>query len=286
MNITLSVWSRYYKELSFEDAIRAFIKQGVYAVELSCEHGLELFSRSEDVVATGRAVQAFLKENNFTMTQGHLPLHFAIVGQREEMATMLRLIDLYEACGVQNMVLHCDRMYKKPDLLAKERFDENIISLKIIAEHIREKNICICLENLRQPRIYPVKEALPLGFAEDLIHLIDAVGSEKFGICLDTGHLNLVGGNQGDFIRTAGSYLRALHIADNQNVNDVDEHLMPFGRGTVDFIDVVRALREINYSGMFNFEIPGENRCPLPIRNAKLQYIKTIYAYLLAETEQ
>lgn len=286
MNITLSVWSGYYKELSFEDAIRAFIEQGVYAAELSCEHGKELLSRGEDVVATGRSVQAFLKENNFTMTQGHLPLRFAIVNQREEISEMLHFIDLYEACGVRNMVLHCDRMYDQPDLLAKERFEENVISLKIIAEHIKGRDIHICLENLRQSITQPAKEPLPLGFAENLIALIDATGSDQFGICLDTGHLNLVGGNQGDFIRTAGDRLRALHIADNQNVYDMDEHLMPFGRGNVDFIDVVRALREINYTGMFNFEIPGENRCPLPILNAKLQYIKTIYAYLLAETEQ
>ena len=56
---------------------------------------------------------------------------------------------------------------------------------------------------------------------------------------------------------------------------------MPFGRGTVDFIGVVRALKEINYDGLFNLEIPGERHCPLEIRGYKIEYIKRMYEYLL-----
>ncbi len=192
MKPTFSVWSPYYKGLTFEDAVHAFINQGVFAMELSREHGAELLSRNEDVTLTGRAVKAFLEENHFTMTQGHLPLRFAIVEQREEIATVLHMIDLYFACGVRNMVLHCDRMHHNPELLAKERFDENIISLKMIAEHIQGRDIYICLENLRHPSIHPVKEPLPLGFAEDLIRLIDAVGSDQFGICPDFTTITIV----------------------------------------------------------------------------------------------
>ena len=59
---------------------------------------------------------------------------------------------------------------------------------------------------------------------------------------------------------------------------------LPFSRGTVDFFDVVRALREIDYEGMFNFEIPGEMYAPLPIRNKKLEYTKFVYEYLINET--
>ena len=284
MKTTFSFWMGYYADLSFEDALLVFKKNGVNAVELSFEHGAELYARSEDVVATGKAARAFAEKENITMTQGHLPLNFGIVSQRDEIDVLLRHIDLYEAAGVKDMVLHCDRLPKSPELSAAERLAENVKSLKIIAEHIKDKDVYICLENLRQPQIHPVREPLPLGFAEDLLKIIELVGSERIAICLDTGHLNLVSGNQGDFIRRAGKRLRALHIADNQNVADMDQHLLPFSRGTVDFFDVVRALREIDYVGMFNFEIPGEMRAPIAIRNKKIEYAKFVYEYLINET--
>ena len=282
MKTTLSFWSSYYQDLTFEDAIERFLKNGIYAVELSSEHSAELYSRDEDIYATAQSVRAFLSERGFTMTQGHLPLHFKIVEERQNIDTLLRYIDFYEALGIRNLVLHCDRLYGRPHISSEERFAENVISLKIIAEHIKDKDIYICLENLRHPTVFPVDDPLPLGHAENLIAIIEAVGSDRFGICLDTGHLNLVADpNQEEFIHTAGKYLRALHIADNQNFHDLDEHLMPFGRGKVDFFSVVRGLRAVSYEGMFNFELPGESKAPLPIRDAKIQYIKFCYDYLM-----
>ncbi len=287
MKATFCIWSGYFFEFSFENAIREFVKCGVNAVELSSEHGAELFARSDDVVATGKTIREFVTEMGVTMTQGHLPLRFGIVSQRDEIDTLLRYIDLYEALGVRNMVLHCDRMPKSPELTAKERFDENVKSLRIIAEHIKNKDIYICLENLRQPASCPTDEPLPLAFALDLLRLINAVGSERFAICLDTGHLNLVSGKQSDFIHTAGKHLRALHIANNENKNDADQHMMPFGgRGTVDFFDVVRALMEIDYEGMFNYEIPGESHIPLAIRREKIKFIRYCYDYMFANPNE
>ena len=284
MKTTLSLWSSYFHDLPFEEAIVAFMQHGICAAELSSVHGKELMERDDDFLRTAKEIRAFLNAKGFTVTQGHLPLHFKIATNRDEaLPEVLRYIDFYEALGIQNLVLHCDRLYAYPEMGAEERFRENIISLSIIAEHIKDKNIHICLENLRQPNAYPAREPLPLGHAEDLLKIIKAIGSDRFAICLDTGHLNLVSDpDQAHFIHTAGKHLRALHIADNQNLDNLDEHLMPFGRGKVDFFAVVKALREINYEGMFNFEIPGESHCPLPIRHAKLDYLKQCYEYLMS----
>lgn len=56
--------------------------------------------------------------------------------------------------------------------------------------------------------------------------------------------------------------------------------MLPFGKGSVDILAVVRALKDIRYDGLFNFEIPGENQCPLPVRAYKLQYAKSMAEYL------
>ena len=58
--------------------------------------------------------------------------------------------------------------------------------------------------------------------------------------------------------------------------------MMPFTKGRVDFFEVVRALREIDYNGLFNLEIPGETRIPLALRNEKIKYIKACYDYLMS----
>ena len=77
--------------------------------------------------------------------------------------------------------------------------------------------------------------------------------------------------------------MKALHIADNQG--ETDQHMMPFGKGKVDIEAVVRALKEIGYQNLFNFEIPGERKCPLAVRGYKLQYLKQVYDYLMKNSE-
>ena len=109
--------------------------------------------------------------------------------------------------------------------------------------------------------------------------MIERVGSKQLGICLDTGHLNLTVKGHRDFILKAGARLKALHIADNDGVTD--QHRMPFNYGTVDFYEVVRALREIGYEGIFNLEISGEAWIPHELRDAKLCFIKRGYELLM-----
>ena len=86
---------------------------------------------------------------------------------------------------------------------------------------------------------------------------------------------------QGEFIRLAGDRLIALHINDNDASRD--QHLMPFGMGNVDFKDVMRALRDIGYRGLFNLEIPGERRAPLHLRRVKLDYLKIVCDTMLSD---
>jgi sugar phosphate isomerase/epimerase len=55
-----------------------------------------------------------------------------------------------------------------------------------------------------------------------------------------------------EMLRAAGRYLMALHIHDNHG--ERDEHLLP-GRGNIAWQEVMQALRETNYSGVFMYEL-------------------------------
>ncbi len=268
MSMELAIWTQYYHDLTPEDAVKEFVKNGIYAAELSDEHGRELLERSDDIIATGKAFAQFLKENSFTMTQGHLWLSIRLCARPNDVYELLRWIDLYEAIGIRNMVLHCDGS-SYGELGYEACAAQNIEKLKIIAEHIEGKDITVCLENL----------GTVVDSIDRILYLIDNVGSDRLGICLDTGHLNLHDKKQREFILKAGKRLRALHIADNEG--ERDQHLMPFTRGNINFVEIVRTLKEIGYEGLFNLEIPGENRIPLELRNAKIKYIQSCYDYLM-----
>jgi len=275
MEAKLSVWSSYYVDLKIEDAVEELIRNGIFCSELSDEHGLELLERSPDVTATGKALRKFLEQRNFQMSQGHLWLGVKICSQEGAVEALYRWIDLYEAIGIRNMVLHCDNM-RNTQLSREERTRRNVEKLRLLAEYIRGRDITVCLENMRPA----VPEDAGIDFGVDqLLTILDAVGSGQFGICLDTGHLNLTEKNHGEFILKAGTKLKALHIADNRG--QTDEHLMPFNGGTVDFSRVVDALRQTGYEGLFNLEIPGERKLPLELRGAKLRYIRACYDYLI-----
>jgi len=270
MDAKLSVWTAYYIELGPEESVLELKKNGVDCAELSDEHGLMLLERGEPKTV-GVQFREFLRKENFTMTQGHLWLRVRICTDSDAVPRLMQWLELYEAIGIENAVLHCDGMHERTDLTKAQIYDSNVQVLKQIQELAKGMKIRICLENLG-------------GICRDadsLVAIVDQLDPDRFGICLDTGHLNLCGGDQREFILKAGHRLRALHIADNEG--ERDQHMMPFGRGNVDFEKVVAALREVDYHGLFNLEIPGERMAPLPVLGYKLEYIRKCYDYLMAQ---
>lgn len=274
--MNLSVWSSYYIELSPEDAITEFAKHGINYTELSDEHGYALLKRSNPA-ETGKAFGEFARNAGVNILQGHLWLKCRICEFPDSVEILKDWIDMYETIGIKSMVLHCDNLVNT-NLGRQEKIEENIGKLKELADYIKDKDVTICLENLRPHG----KEDMDLvdRNADDLLYIIDRIGSDKFGICLDTGHLNLTDKNQREFILKAGKKLKAIHIADNEG--EIDQHMMPFGRGTVDFYEVIRALREVGFDMPINYEIPGEStNKPLEIKGYKLEYIKKAFEYLI-----
>ncbi len=91
--------------------------------------------------------------------------------------------------------------------------------------------------------------ATPKSFNDHL----DAVNDDYFVACLDIGHAEMKGSktNAPKMIKALGSRLKALHIHDNNKLND--NHQIPFSMN-IDFVAVVKALKEINYDGYFTLE--------------------------------
>ena len=274
MQPKLSIWSRYFRELSPEESVDRFLQYGVTAAELSIEDSQRLIDRDPDVVKTGKAFKAFLAERNFEMTQGHL-YRTMICTEPGALELLENWIRLYDAIGVRNAVFHCDPLAES-GLSHRERLDKNAEMLKRLSDRVQDTNVTICVENMHSRTLDRVATTI-----DEILYLLDQLDPDRFGICLDTSHLHLEPDNdQARFIRMAGKRLRAMHVSDNDTSND--QHLLPYGRGSIDFDPLIAALHAVGSCGLFNFEIPGEcKNVPIEMRCEKLNYIKTVYNYLM-----
>lgn len=270
-----SVWTEYFycAEMTLAEKVAAFQSRGFKVSELSDEDGRRLLDESDNCGAcAGKKINAVKEATGYDFPQGHLWLSARITDDeyKGKFDLLKPWFDMYLEAGIDRAVLHCNSQRSPAPqsyYVAAERRAEVLGKVK---DYLKGTPLTICVENI--PHSDHAESA-------GLLKLMKELDSPNFGICLDTGHLNLAGESQTDFIRNCGSYLKALHLADN--MGGFDEHLMPGGHGTVDFYGIVKALREIGYDGIFNYEIPGENRCAIDMRLEKLTYLRKVSDLLM-----
>jgi len=276
MRFPIALWSGYYPDLEPEKLIDTLLSAGFQHMEVSIFLVNQLTAREGSMESVGAAYAAYAKERGFAFPQGHLSYEQTLLNP-DSLDILKRDIDLFLGAGIENAVLHFNG---GNDLPPEKRHEARLNVVSTLCDYVKDTNMILCLENLGSvPETHT---------AERILGIIDTIGSDRLGICLDTGHLHLVNGrgeaeqSQGEFIRKAGSKLRALHITDNNRI--LDEHLMPFSsRYPIDWLEVVTALREIDYKGLFNLELPGERYAPMAVRDAKLKYIRFLAEYLVSD---
>jgi sugar phosphate isomerase/epimerase len=102
----------------------------------------------------------------------------------------------------------------------------------------------------------------PKAFGELLTALPASVG-----VCLDTGHTAL-GRHWRQFIETVGTRLTHVHAHDNRGT--WDDHLPP-GLGAIDWADIARSLREVQFDGWIMLELacPDSQSLDTYLRDAR-----------------
>ena len=269
------ITTSYLIELSPEEMVVKFSEAKWNNLELSSEHSETLLERGDPLVV-GKEFNKFAEQYGVDFPQGHLWLSCDLAeGSKDEKIGILkRWLDLYMALEIKAAVLHPGgwKKMKSGEWNLEQSIMTNGQMLRILTEHIKGSDLYICLENI--PPFVPE--------IEDVKAIIDEAGCNNIGICLDTGHLHLSSGDQIGFIRAAGKYLRALHIQDNLGKKrGEDDHIAPYGLGTIEWNNVIKGLKEINYEGLFALEISGERKCPMPVKISKLGYLKFMADYMV-----
>jgi L-ribulose-5-phosphate 3-epimerase len=87
----------------------------------------------------------------------------------------------------------------------------------------------------------------------DWERLRDATSLPDFGLALDVGHVPCTESiSVSDAIRRYGAALRTVHLDDTRD--GVHEHLQ-IGEGSLDWPDIMRALRDVGFSGIASVEL-------------------------------
>lgn len=200
-----------------------------------------------------------IKENGLETTQAHAPFPAYVFGCLESLDYAVNVykncIRLCDEVECKNLIIHG---ITAPAWSGKEQHELadalNDALYSALVPELQSSSVCVCLENLfvKSERICRHGVCSDPHEAMNCIDRYNALaGKECFGLCFDTGHLNLLHGDFYRYTALLGGRIKALHIHDNDGEDD--EHLAPF-TGSINWPAFCECMRNIGYSGDFSFE--------------------------------
>ena len=140
-------------------------------------------------------------------------------------------------------------------------------SLTAVAQYAQDKGITIAVEPTSA-------DSNLIDTADEALALMRESGQNNVGVMFDTYHALYRNEVSADYVRTMGDALLHMHASD-------DDRLPP-GEGSVDWLGVMQALKDINYDGYITMEIGFNSRSADADAYARraLQYLKGIEAQL------
>ncbi len=231
------------------------------------------------------SVKEFCDKNGIKFIQAHGPL-YNIFGEdtpqkrlRDELS--LRSIEAASILGIPWVVFHAGTFDGDFDTVHRQQLKErNIEWFTPLVKACEKYNTGIAIENMASAfgKHHNCKSCY-CAYTDDLIELVDSFNSDRVGICWDTGHANVNKSNQPYDLKKIGKRLKALHIQDNDGIND--QHLPPY-LGNIDWNAIMKALHEIDFDGPFTFEAHTEIRkVPEPCKDTAMQLLLKTGEYLV-----
>ena len=219
----------------------------------------EIFLPEDEFVEYFSAVRQMIESNGMTINQTHaaFPIDDDGLGCSDRMLEgLFKSIRATSILGAKYMVIHpAKRPYNE---LNDELFDVNVTVFKTLIPALKKYDVYAAVENLfgRDDLSRPVP--CNVSYPNQILRLLDAVGSDRFVVCLDTGHMLLCGGDCATAVKKYGNRLKVLHVHDNDKVDD--RHRIPMdgnGEIEIDWPEFIRSLKYINFNGVFSLEIDG-----------------------------
>ncbi len=151
--------------------------------------------------------------------------------------------------GVKWLVIHAATDWNSATLVKSSKA-KALEYFKPIIDLAAEHQVGLAIENLWELNISPLRRYTTT--SEELVDLVDSLGSGRVGICWDFEHADIMRQNQKLALQLVGPRLKATHVSDS--TSKTHDHVLPF-EGNTNWDEVMDALSSIDYDGDFCFEI-------------------------------
>ncbi len=220
--------------------------------------GVEMNFPGDDVVETKRAIA----ESGLPVDGSVCAGHWQIRHTSPDAATRARALDNLlqalrdtRAVGGHSVLLVVGKGEDGPEDELWSRSVDNIARALPLAA---ELGVQILVENVWNQFLYDHDGGADQT-AEKFVRYIDDFRSPWVGMQFDIGN-HWKYGSMGDWIRALGDRVRKLDV---KGFSRAAGKFMPIGEGDIDFADVRRALREINFHGWVAAEVAGGDEAQL-----------------------
>lgn len=117
-------------------------------------------------------------------------------------------------------------------------------SLTSLMEYAEKHDATVAIENVQSDSESVWQESIGKR-AEEIIAVLKEISARNIGVTFDVGHAHTVG-DPADFAVKLAPYTVNIHLHDNDGSSD--QHLV-IGEGSVDFLKILRVLKENGYAG-------------------------------------
>ncbi|MBQ7336055.1 MAG: sugar phosphate isomerase/epimerase [Clostridia bacterium] len=173
------------------------------------------------------------------------------------------------ALGAPSCVIHSMTTGRWPEADAAFMHAKNLDFFQGLIPFAETYDVNLALETFGDSKRYGKRVIDFFGDSRELKKQFDLLQTDHKVLCMDTGHTNKahsVGADDGsavpdvvESIYLLGSDIKLLHLNDNNGFTD--QHLPPMYnmQGSVPWKAVFKALDEIGYQGVYNFELSLDN---------------------------
>lgn len=244
---TTGDFNRYLN--TYQERIDAVVEAGFKYIDLNLytvknEDELLVSEKWKD---NAKAILENTQRKGARFVQAHSPGGNPIAEGKEAQTLLdatIRSIDICGVLGIKNIVVHSGML----EGITKEQFfEKNKDFFEKLFPVMERNNVNVLCENSTQKNMGNMYYT---NSGTDMKEFVRYVNHPLFHACWDTGHGNCEG-NQYNEMLAIGEDLYAVHINDNSGRGD--EHILPYF-GILNLDEIMHALIEINYTGIFTFE--------------------------------
>lgn len=241
--IGMSMFEMDFNEKSFND----LAKNGIFDVEISRPY----YEHYKEFDFCG--VEKLAEKNGVNIWSFHLPfapfelIDVSAVDTEKRNKAVELLSDLIKMCGnigVDKFIVHPSGEPIR-ETERSERLKCSRDSLSKLADVAERFNAVICVEDLPRTCLGNCIEEMKFLTEKD----------ERLKICFDTNHITA--DKPENVIRELNDKIVTLHVSDFDFVDE--KHWLP-GEGKIDWSNVVNALRDIKYNGVWMYESEFQSR--------------------------